>query len=113
MARGPILLAVVATLAGCAREGPEDPAVAAPGAGIPVGAIGAVGASFDAPSATPSLGPAPKSKHGKPKAAPIEPIPPDPFESPPDDPSPAPSIVPEPTPTPKKKPKHSPSETTL
>ena len=110
MARGPILLAVVATLAGCAREGPEDPALAAPGAGIPVGAIGAVGASFDAPSATPSLGPAPKGKHGKPKAAPpVEPIPPDPFESPPDDPSPPPSIAPGPT----KKPKHSPSETTL
>lgn len=107
-----ILLAIAAAATGCSREGPEDPALAAPGAGIPVGAIGAVGASFDAPSATPSLGPAPKSKHGKPKPAPVEPVP-DPFESPPDDPAPAPSIAPGPTP-PTKKPKyHSPSETTL
>lgn len=106
-----VLLVCLCGLAGCAREGPEDPALAGPGAGIPMGAIGATGVSFDAPSGTPSLGPAPKGKSKKPGTAPPEPIP-DPFEAPDDEP------VPPPAPGPglktKKPPKqHSPSETTL
>lgn len=97
-------------LAGCSREGPEDPAMASPGAGIPMGAVGAVGASFDAPTATPVLGSPRKPKPGKHHGVPAPEVVPDPFESPPDDPSPPPS----PKPPKKGQPKpHSPSETTL
>lgn len=105
----PVVLLAALTFAGCSREGPDDPALPAAGAGIPMGAIGAVGASFDAPTSTPSLGPSPKRKkhHAKPHPIPLDPGP-DPFEAPPDDPDPPLG------PGPKKvAPKHSPSETTL
>lgn len=109
MLRATVTLASLAlALAGCSREAPDDPASAPPGAGIPMGAVGAVGASFDAPTARPNPFPRPasKRKHGKPKLGPADPPPPDPFASPPDEP--------EPMPQPKFGPKsHSPSETTL
>lgn len=107
------LAALLPALAGCGRDGPEDPAIAAPGAGIPVGAVGASGVAFDAPTARPEATVAPKIKHGKPKVgiAPEDPTP-DPFATPPQvedpdvDPLPAPGLKPKPKP-------HSPSETTL
>jgi hypothetical protein len=103
----PVAFLVSVTLAGCARETPEDPALPAPGAGIPMGAVDAKGVSFDLPAGTPSLGPAPKRKHhGKAHPAPLDPVPPDPFEAPGDEPDPPLGPAP-------KKPKHSPSETTL
>jgi hypothetical protein len=113
MARASLLVAIGAlALAGCSRDVPEDPPPAAPGAGIPMGAVGAVGPSFDAPSARPEASAAPRVKAGKPPSglAPGEALPPDPFE-PPDDGDPDPK----PTPKPKgHEPKaHSPSETTL
>jgi hypothetical protein len=115
MARAPLLVAFgFLALAGCHREAPEDAPPAAGGAGIPMGAVGAVGASFDAPSARPEAPAPPKGKPSKPPVGlgPGDPLPPDPFE-PPDDADPDPS----PTPKPKggkpgTKP-HSPSETTL
>jgi hypothetical protein len=112
-----LLAAALLALAACGREGPEDPALITPGAGIPMGAVGATGVSFDAPTAKPEAFPTlPKTKPGKPGQPPVglapdDPMPPDPFESPPDD---------NPPPAPKTKPKgphgpkpHSPSETTL
>jgi hypothetical protein len=97
-------------LAGCTSEGPEDPALATPGAGIPMGAIGAVGVGFDgaATRPDPSIVKGKIKPRGSGKAAPTAPPPstPDPFAEPP---------APEP-PTPKGAPRRSPSsskETTL
>ena len=91
MSRVAVLLALgllAPTLAVCSADGPEDPAVATPGAGIPMGAIGATGVSFDAPGTRPDA-PAVKGK-GKPRGTrpaplPTEPLPstPDPFAEPP------------------------------
>ncbi|MFT3772058.1 MAG: hypothetical protein QM820_42165 [Minicystis sp.] len=115
MSRGKALLvALCLTLAACSREVPEDPAIASP-AGIPMGAVGASGVGFDAPTARPDPPHAPKGKPGKPKVGiePSEPVP-DPFASPPDDDDDEPAPKPAPKGKGPKSPKtHSPSETTL
>jgi hypothetical protein len=118
MSRWTLLLAALSPacalalpLAGCGREVPDEPAIAAPGVGLPMGAIGATGVGFDAPSARPaSTVPTGKGKPGK---ADADPLPPDPFATPPggDDDDPAP--VPPPRGKGKGPKPHSPSETTL
>ncbi|APR77865.1 Hypothetical protein A7982_03212 [Minicystis rosea] len=113
--RTTLLAALVLSSAACSRDVPEDLAITGPAAGIPMGAVGASGVSFDAPTARPEVPHAPRSKPGKPKPAPApEPelqVPPDPFAAPSDDDDDEPA----PKPIPKSKgPKtHSPSETTL
>jgi hypothetical protein len=81
-----LALAPLPALSACNHDGPEDPAIAPSGTGIPVGAVGAVGVSFD----TPSLPPAPSTLAGEalpPRRGgatrPHRP-PPDPFAEPPD-----------------------------
>lgn len=99
-------LSALALLSGCHRDAPEDPAIAAPGAGIPMGAVGAVGASFDAqaPAAMPPIPSrkGPKSKGPKPPPLPEgEPAPIDPFATPPEPPPMGPAIPKTKTPAPK------------
>src|SRR4051794_32866501 len=83
MRRSPALL-VLLLLAGCGRDGPDDAAIAVAGTGIPVGAIGASGVGFDAPSGAARPTPVGKSKPGTKKPRPLpEPLPADPFADPP------------------------------
>ena len=80
--RASALVFLLVGVAACTRDGPDDPAIATPGAGIPAGAVGAVGVGFDPrpPAHTePSLPPRKKSRGPQPL---LEPLPPDPFAEP-------------------------------
>ena len=68
-------------VAGCGHAGPEDPAIAVPGEGIPMGAAGARGVPFDQPPLTRPTGGG-KGKAPPPAADPDD-APPDPFAAPP------------------------------
>jgi hypothetical protein len=80
--RASALLILGVALAACRRDGPEDPALAAAGAGIPIGAVGAVGASFDGPSGPPVARMTPPAAP-HPRRPVKSPAPPDPFADPP------------------------------
>jgi hypothetical protein len=64
---------------GCGHDGPEDPAVAVPGEGIPMGAASAHGVGFDPPPVTRPT----ESGKGKPPVMDPDETPPDPFADPP------------------------------
>jgi hypothetical protein len=79
------LAALAAGTPACTPDSPDDP-VSPPGnAGIPMGAVGAVGVSFEAPTrpAGEGVDPAPKPLRRKPEGK-RRPLPPDPFADPPD-----------------------------
>ncbi len=79
--RACVLPILIVALAACDREGPEDAAIAVPGTGIPVGAVGAVGVGFDAPAASVEA-PPPRSPEKGPRGWPGT-LAPDPFADPP------------------------------
>ena len=78
-----LLILGFAVLPGCNRDGAEEPAIATRGAGIariPMGAVSAVGVSFDVPPASGEETPS-SSQRSTPHPAP--PLPDDPFADPP------------------------------
>lgn len=81
-----LALLTLAALPSCTHDGADDPAVSATGAGIPIGAIGAAGVSFDAPP-SPAGTEAPLGARTRPRGGPRTlpaPMPLDPFADPPD-----------------------------
>jgi hypothetical protein len=88
MGKGRLFLAAgfAIGVAACGHDGPEDPAVAVPGEGIPMGAANAGGVAFDAPSGLPVTphahgAPGHKGKPPPPVADPDDDAP-DPFADP-------------------------------
>ena len=81
LGRAPALLFLGVALSACHPDGPEDPAIAAPGTGIPMGALGAVGVSFDAPVPTGAHTATPVAPHPRKPRSP--PLPSSPFADPP------------------------------
>jgi hypothetical protein len=80
------IVLLVLGAAACTHDGPEDPAIATPGGGIPMGAVGAVGVSFD-PMPVTRVEPSP-ARRKKPRLSQPVPdtMPPDPFADPSDPP---------------------------